>query len=264
MKIVVFDLDETLGYFQQFSVFWDSFCQYMESLHKSALVTQSVFNDVLDLYPEFLRPNILNILSFLKSKKKSRACQKIMIYTNNTGARAWARQIIAYFENKIRYPKLIDQIIAAFRVNGQRVEMCRTTHNKTWGDLVRCTKIPVEAEICFIDDLLHPAMANDNVYYINIKPYRYSVPFDEMLSRLLSSPLGKRLISGDDAFESTMMNFIRDYHYRVHPKSPKEYEVDKVIGKSIVHHLHTFFYEPERAKTMKNRGNRRNKTSRSN
>ena len=28
-KIVVFDLDETLGYFVEFGIFWDSLCLYL-------------------------------------------------------------------------------------------------------------------------------------------------------------------------------------------------------------------------------------------
>jgi hypothetical protein len=93
-----------------------------------------------------------------------------MIYTNNTGPKEWARNIINYFEKKINY-KLIDQIIAAFKINGKQIEMCRTTHDKTHKDLIRCTKIPDNAEICYLDDVYYPEMSHKNVYYINIKPY---------------------------------------------------------------------------------------------
>ena len=70
MKIVVFDLDETLGYFTEFGIFWDGLINYSKVKNKSSL-TQSDFNDILDLYPEFLRPNIINILNYLKNKKNS-------------------------------------------------------------------------------------------------------------------------------------------------------------------------------------------------
>ena len=30
MKIVVFDLDETLGYFTQYGIFWDSLAEYLK------------------------------------------------------------------------------------------------------------------------------------------------------------------------------------------------------------------------------------------
>jgi hypothetical protein len=96
-----------------------------------------------------------------------------MIYTNNTGPHSWANHIIKYFEGKTD-GKIIDQIIAAFRINGKNVEICRTTHDKTHQDLIRCTKIPPNAEICYLDDTFYPEMANDNIYYINVKPYYYS------------------------------------------------------------------------------------------
>ena len=63
-KIVVFDVDETLGYFVEFGIFWDALLQYKPA-HK---LDQHEFNTILDLYPEFIRPNILSILSYLKHK----------------------------------------------------------------------------------------------------------------------------------------------------------------------------------------------------
>jgi hypothetical protein len=150
MKIVVFDLDETLGYFTEFGIFWDSLAHYMKIKQKPELV-QSDFNMILDLFPEFLRPNIINILNYLKTKKQSKCCHKMMIYTNNQGPIEWSNYIISYFENKINF-KLIDQIVAAFKVNGKRLEICRTSHNKSHNDFIKCTKIPKNAEICFIDD----------------------------------------------------------------------------------------------------------------
>ena len=37
MKIVVFDLDETLGYFTEFGIFWDSLTIYLKTNNKQAL-----------------------------------------------------------------------------------------------------------------------------------------------------------------------------------------------------------------------------------
>ena len=50
MKIVVFDLDETLGYFTEFGIFWDSLSNYI-NLKGGPTLEQSDFNDILDLYP---------------------------------------------------------------------------------------------------------------------------------------------------------------------------------------------------------------------
>lgn len=262
MKIVVFDLDETLGYFTQLGIFWDSLENYLKENDEKPL-TQTEFNQILDLYPEFLRPNIINILTYLKNKKKSNCCHKMMIYTNNSGPRSWSNHIVSYFEGKLNY-KLIDQIIAAFKINGKRVEICRTTQNKTHNDLIRCTKIPVNAEICFMDDSFYPEMANDNIYYINIKPYYHDLSFEEMMSRFKESDIGKKQIGTDltiwTKFHESMMTHIQLYKYEYIEKDKKEYEIDKVLGKHILNHLHIFFNRSTKNKTIKNRGNRKNRT----
>lgn len=259
MKIVVFDLDKTLGYFTQYGIFWDSLANYLKSKNKNQL-TQSDFDDILDLYPEFLRPNIINILIYLKNKKRSNCCHKMMIYTNNTGPREWAKYIVKYFEKKISF-KIIDQIIAAFKINGKRVEICRTTQNKTHKDLIKCTKIPADAEICFMDDFFYPEMVNDNIYYINIKPYMYELTFEIMIKRFLDSDIGKKLVGEDRSeFEELMTKHIKLFKYMVVEKNEKEYEVDKVLGKHIITHLQQFFNHSTKNRTIKNRGNKKNRT----
>ena len=236
---------------------------YLKNKNNSSL-TQSDFNDILDLFPEFLRPNIINILTYLKGKKESMCCHKMMIYTNNNGHREWAQHIIRYFESKINY-KLIDQIIAAFKINGKTVEICRTTHNKTHKDFIQCTKIPETAEICFIDDTFYPDMASDNVFYINIKPYYYDLPIDYMINKFIESEVGKKIINGDTDFETKIMKQIKLYKYECIDKDLKEYEVDKILGKHIITHLQEFF-KPKRNKSLrkKTKSNSKNRTKRNN
>jgi hypothetical protein len=245
MKIVVFDLDETLGYFSEFGMLWDCL-----SRTENRKLTQQDFNNLLDLFPEFLRPNIINILKYLKTKKESSCCHKMMIYTNNNGPREWAQHIVEYFESKIGI-KLIDQIIAAFKINGNHIEICRTTHNKTHDDFIHCTKLPSNAEICFLDDTFHPGMANEHVYYINIKPYYYDLSFEEMIKRIINSDIGKKYKSVED-FEKIMLTYWKLYKYNYIQKDKKEYELDKIVGKHIITHLQTFFNDkPKKSKTIK-------------
>jgi len=263
MKIVVFDLDETLGYFTQLGIFWDCLSNYLKTKNNYQL-SQEDFNDTLDLFPEFLRPNIINILTYLKNKKNSKCCHKMMIYTNNQGPREWARHITLYFEEKIKM-KLFDQIIAAFKVNGKVVEVCRTSHNKTHKDFIRCSRLPQNAEICFLDDMFHPEMANDNIYYINIKPYYHDLKFEYMIEKFKGSDIFKNHIFYNALdFEKYMLSCIKQYNYDVNLKSDKEYEIDEIIGKQIIFHLQEFFNKSKKNKTRKNILNRRNKTQRSN
>jgi hypothetical protein len=251
MKIVVFDLDETLGYFTEFGIFWDCLIYYFKNKNDQTL-TQSDFNNILDLFPEFLRPNIINILNYLKNKKQSLCCHKMMIYTNNSGPKEWAHHIIDYFSKKINY-KLFDQLISAFKINGKVVEVCRTTHDKTYNDFIKCTKLPVNAEICFLDDTFYPEMANDNIYYINVKPYYYDLQFEYMLDKFSKSDIGKKIINNDENFIKIMNEHIKLYKYDCIDKESNEYEMDKIVGKQIVKHLQEFFNKTKKNKTVRNK-----------
>lgn len=257
MKIVVFDLDETLGYFTEYGIFWDSLTHYLKNKEKAPL-TQNDFDEILDLYPEFLRPNIINILTYLKEKKQSNCCDKMMIYTNNTGPREWCQHIIKYFEKKLNY-KLIDQLIAAFKVNGKTMEICRTTHTKTHKDLIKCTKIPATTEICFLDDTFYPEMTNDNIYYINVKPYYHDLKMDYMIQKFKESAVGEKILDATDMdsdFEEKMMDHIKLYEYKYMNKDSNEYEIDKILSKQIISHLHYFFNKARNPKTQKNKPKR--------
>ena len=241
-KIVVFDLDETLGYFIELGMFWDALIAYIKYIKMPIKINQELFNKLLDLYPEFLRPNILVILNYLKKKKMKKHCNKLMIYTNNQGPEEWAKYIINYFDDKVNY-KLFDQIIAAFKVNGKQVELCRTTHMKTLKDLVSCTKVPENTQICFLDDVFYPGMSNDNIYYINIKPYVHDIKFDEMITRLLKSEILdiKPIDTDSDLCREYIKTYLTRFNYTHVDKHIDSQHIDKILSKKILNHLHIFF-----------------------
>lgn len=268
-KIVVFDLDETLGYFVEFGMFWDTLKHYyknnQDNTNKKIVFDQALFNKLLDLYPEFTRPNILNILKYLKKQKQDQHCHKLMIYTNNQGPPEWAQQIKGYFEDKLNFV-LFDQIIGAFKVNGKQVELCRTTHMKTHKDFISCTKIPETTQICFIDDVFHPGMTNDNIYYIHIKPYTYDLPFETIADRFIASDLLQ--ISSPTLMKEAIIVGMKRYNHTYVEKQPLEHEIDAMLSKKILHHLHTFFNRKitnansntNSNKTVKNRKPMKNST----
>jgi len=221
MKIIVFDLDETLGYFTEYGIFWDCLSNYLITKNKPNL-TQYDFDSALDLFNEILRPNIINILIYLKKKKESKCFHKMMIYTNNQGPLEWANHIVTYFEEKIKY-KLVDQIVSAFKVNGQIVEMGRTSHNKSYKDFIKCTRIPINSEICFLDDSFYPDMVHDNIYYINVIPYFYDLNFDYMIEKFKESENEKKLIGENDDFQKYMISEFKKYNYNIIRKNNKDY-----------------------------------------
>ena len=252
-KIVVFDLDETLGYFTEFGMF----CDCLDTYFKDNMYSNKHFKNLLDLYPEFLRPYIIDILTYIKKKKKSKKCYKVMIYTNNNGPKSWAKNISDYFDTKVNY-KLFDQIIAAFKIRGEKIELGRTTHDKTIDDLFRCTKLPENVEICFIDDLYHDGMSDDRVYYINVKPYHHELKVDDLIKRYLNSKLGKD-IKGIHDFVSSIENGFKKYNYRVSEKTIEEQEIDDIIGKKMFQHIKQFFYDNNN-NTLKRKSVTKNKS----
>ena len=256
-NIVVFDLDETLGNFVEVGMFWDA----LENYYGRKLSDETFF-EILDIFPEFLRPNIVKILKYLMDKKRIGECSKVMIYTNNQGPRSWAQMISAYFDTRTGQ-KTFDQIIAAFKVHGKVVEICRTSHDKSVEDLIKCTRIPANTEICFLDDQYHPLMEHDQVYYINVKPYTFSMNFKDMAERYLE----RSHIHGVEPdqysdFVSSVVRYMRRYRYTVTQKPPAEVKVDEVISKKIIVHLEEFFNKHKTRKLTRKRRRRSKKGTR--
>ena len=251
-KIIVFDLDETLGYFTEFGLFWKCLNTYCKNNFG-----QKKFNSLLDLFPEFIRPNMFQILQYIKYKKELYKCDKIMIYTNNQISSEWSHMIKNYFENKIQNkmqknatklnePIIFDQIIQAFKIKGKPIELLRTTHKKTHDDLIKCTFLPYNTEIFFLDDALHADMCNDNIYYINLKPYIYKLQYEQLINRFLKSENVdnmqiKNEIKDKLDFKKEMLKLLNEYDYTYKKKQLEEYDMDKIISKKIMYHLNVFF-----------------------
>ena len=67
MKIVVFDLDETLGYFVELGIFIDCLKRYIFKFNKNLLLTQNDFNDIINLYTiikQYKYSNYLCMMTF--------------------------------------------------------------------------------------------------------------------------------------------------------------------------------------------------------
>ena len=260
-KIVVFDVDETLGYFVEFGIFWEALHSFIKYAHEINIIeekfdlAQDEFNKTLDLYPEFIRPNIYSILNYLKHKMEGRNLKGAMIYTNNQGPKTWVSFIKSYFESKIHY-NLFVHIISAFKVNGRQVELCRTTNDKTINDFIRCTKLPTNTQICFLDDTYYPNMNNENVYYIKVKPYTYDLSFETLIHRFIDSEVGKKIITSKevkDIFINFVTTYARHFQFLYTNKTKEEYEIDKIITKKIMIHLQAFFKKPYTDLIVKNK-----------
>lgn len=270
-KVIVFDMDETLGYFVELGIFWDALQHFYKkhklivydahagagaieeakSINIQGLKSKDHFCKVLDLFPEFIRPDMNKMLEYILSKKNDNHCDKVIIYTNNQGPKNWANMISAYFEYHLQKP-VFDKVIGAFKVKGKHIELDRTTHDKTVDDLKRCAKLYEKTDICFLDDQYHPHMKNENVYYINVKPYVYQLKYADMAERYYNAfNIRDLFIKSDFIHEITA--FMNEFKYTVTNKTPREYSVDKFISQRMMYHLKCFFNEAKhpRNKTIK-------------
>lgn len=252
-KYIVFDLDETLGHFTELGIFYDS----LSSMLKNNL-NQNTFNNLCDIFPKVFRPGIFSILSYLIRKKSKEPNIKIVIYTNNQGPKSWTYMIKNYIEYKLKNNNIFDKIICAYKINNHQVEMCRTTHNKTVDDLMRCTNAPINSKFVFLDDQYHKEMINDMVSYINVKSYNYQISFKKMVDIFLNSNLGKHLLKQEKLckkqFKINIINKLNKYNFHVIEKSKEEYKVDKVVTKKMMVHLQDFFESASnKSKTKKNK-----------
>ena len=93
-------------------------------------------------------------------------------------------------------------------------------------------------QICFIDDQEHPLMAHKNVFYINVKPYIYSIKPSILCDRFLKNNISDGFPR--KAFTNFIKNLFIDYEYDHHNKDIDEFELDKVISKNILLMLDSF------------------------
>jgi hypothetical protein len=273
-KILVFDMDETLGHFVELSMFLDA----VQDFYKKK-VDDIHFFKIFDLFPEFIRPNIIKMLKYINHKRNRKYCNKIVIYTNNQGQKSWAELIAAYFEYRVKLNKvrisnanisnanisnanisnananisvinknLFDTIIGAYKIGGKQIEPERTTHDKTVSDLIKCLKINENTKICFLDDQYHPLMEHKNVYYINCKPYIYNLSFEEMAERYFKS-FSQMVQIEKSEFVNHIKTFMNSFRFTIVQKKAEDYITDKYVSREMFRHIRRFLSKP-----IKNKG----------
>jgi len=248
-KVIVFDLDETIGSFGDLYILWMAILSEKEVPH--------LFDEFVDIYPEFFRYGIFPILDFLQHKKNLGECSKICIYTNNQCQHLkWVHMICDYLNTKMNKdnPKihLFDRIICAFKINNKIVELDRTTHDKTIGDFIKCTLLPKKTEICFIDDTLYENMLNDRVYYIKPKMYQHNLSTDEIIERFMDSEIIKKM-GLNRSIESKLYDFFvsnNAYHKSKYITQTK-IDTDIMVSQKIMYHLKDFFLLSSRKNPLK-------------
>ncbi len=148
-KNIVFDLDHTLGFFEQL----------IHIMHYAQLSC----SELLNMFPDFFRPLFIDFLKSLIHYKCSGKIKSILIYSNNNNE-AFVRTIISYIHKKIEF-ELFDEIITM-------EHPLRKKKQKDYHELLELSQgLHANSYICFVDDKDHPLMHNIHTYYIRCEGY---------------------------------------------------------------------------------------------
>jgi len=242
LKVLVFDLDETIGSFHEAAILW----KVIES------ELQKDFNTLMDLYPEFLRYGILQIIEVVINKKRIGKCDKLYLYTNNINSPVFPKLVSEYLKYKLKSENdVFDKIIGAFKINNKIVEHNRTTHKKTYNDFINCTILPENVKICFIDDKYYSKMEHEKIYYIQPPPHYHNLTNKEIIRRFSNS-----VFNSDENMNkiNSILNIPDiDYTYEnsmIQYKN-KENKENKKIYKKIMYYVKEFFYLTNRNEKTK-------------
>ena len=181
-----------------------------------------------------------------------------MIYTNNNGPNEWANLIKNYLNYKVNY-KLFDNIIRAFKINGKKIELCRSSYGKSYRDFINCTKLPSNTKVCFLDDIYHDEMVNDNVFYIKIEPYHHNEDYMKMCDFFYKkhNELFKNLLISD--YKKYIYNNTSNHNLHNINKSKLQKNIEYLLTSEILKMINDFFKDIQKKETYKNK-NYNNKT----
>lgn len=161
-KMIVFDLDQTLGFFDQI----------VYIINQTHLET---YAPLFELFPEIFRPQLFELLHSLALLKKNHRVKGIVLYTNNRNE-DFVHQVIQYIHMKLGC-SLFEPVITYHSTE-------RTTREKSYQDLFSCIKDGTAHLFCFIDDKYHERMKHVQIYYIHSEAYHYVLDEKEVNMRI--------------------------------------------------------------------------------
>lgn len=256
-KIVVFDLDETMGYFSQLYILWKSLINLSETR-----LSSNDFYVLSEIYKFYYHPEIINVLKYLKENNI-----KPIIYTNNQALFWWPKLISLYLSQKINIMEtrnmnkntnintninsnqpiknIFQDVIGAYTINGYYNEHRRTSNYKKYSDLKGILKAKERnrnernrneknEKILFIDDQEHPEMRHKNVVYIKPPQYIIVLPAKTIINTFLHSTYGKNFIIKNKINTQFFINYIFNElkrHGCLSVKTIKIYKNINLLGK---------------------------------
>ena len=211
-KHVVFDLDETIGFFKQFIYIINIVEQYR----------QVNYNDYFGLFIKCFRPNIFEIFHNLLLNKKLNNIKYIILYTNNNNT-DFIHKVIHFINNKMD-DTLFDYIIPYNHTN-------RTTHSKSYTDLLNCIDSIDNDIYCFIDDKIHPNMTHKMVSNIKCEKYSYHYDIENVLTIIFSHDTYLR------KYRKNIKTLLKKYSYS---KRELPIHIHEYSGKKLFNNIEIF------------------------
>lgn len=219
-KYVVFDLDETLGYFTELGIIWSC----LETVYNAS--GQESFNELCRVFEkEYFRPGIFKAMRFLKEQGND---VRVVLYTNNTGSVKWLKLLLSYIEERSGGGEIFHKIVPGYRP-GMKGPHARTSFNKTYSEIIRCADIPSDAKIIFFDDLKHEKMLHPNVTYINVRPFFHPLRATYIIEKLQNSYFRFMDYSSNSYLYKCIRSFHNNYISNGHHKRSTRVSKDDII-----------------------------------
>jgi hypothetical protein len=152
-KNVVFDFDETIGYFEQI----------IEMIKHTKKTSKFEVFELFTLFPLVFRTNIFDIFHFIVRLKKEKKIKSVILYSNNNND-LFIDYVISFIHDKLNY-ELFDSSISLNQTRNK---------NKNLTDLLNYSNglLTKNSSIFFVDDKEYDDMKMVKSY-IKCESYKY-------------------------------------------------------------------------------------------
>lgn len=204
-KNIVFDFDETIGYFEQI----------IEIVKHTKKTSKMDVFELFTLFPLVFRTNVFDIFYYIVRLKKEKKIKSVILYSNNNND-VFIGYVLSFVHEKVNYT-LFDLSISLNQTHNK---------NKNTNDLIRCSNglLNKKSSIFFIDDKEYDDMKSIK-YYIKCESYKY-VYSNSFIERKINNELN--------------MNEITNIITKVNEKNKISQSIYTIISKEIINKLRLF------------------------
>lgn len=216
MMIVAINL-ETISFFDNFIIFIESLHQYFGVQFN---LSQSTFNQLLDLYPELLLDNLLKILNYISYQKTIGNVNTCILTSSKNYNIRFIVKLINYFNHKLK----------------RRVITKYFTYNDFYKTYLR--KDYFESVLYISNQRNFARDYNSNVQYIILDEYTYYISIINMLSRIKNSSMIHILIEPFFLFEIKMEREMSKYNYVFYKNSDSAIRKNTEVSAILLNEIH--------------------------